>query len=183
MFLNYDLDSDDEDQWTEGLETDDAESKIAQAVNVNDPISSLNLPYPIVFEQGTSVNHALRALQVKEKNCTLIVKNEKLSGILTERDILLKITGKGYDLDIMTVDEIMTPDPEFLTSEDPIAYALNKMHIGGFRHVPIVDDSIKPMGLISVTDIISIIADYFSREIINLPPSNRAIDSNQQEGG
>ena len=74
MFLNYDLDSDDEDQWTEGLETDDAESKIAQAVNVNDPISSLNLPYPIVFEQGTSVNHALRALQGKEKNCTLLLK-------------------------------------------------------------------------------------------------------------
>ena len=102
---------------------------------------------------------------------------------MTERDILLKITGKGYDLDIMTVDEIMTPDPEFLTSEDPIAYALNKMHVGGFRHVPIVDDIIRPIGLISVSDIISTIADYFSREIINLPPPNRSVDSNQPEGG
>ena len=183
MFLNYDLESDDDDQWLESLESDDEVPEIAKAVNIKDPISSLNLPYPIIFEQGTSINHALKALQGKEKNCTLIIKNEKLSGILTERDILLKITGKGYDLDTMTVDEIMTPDPEFLTSEDPIAYALNKMHIGGFRHVPIVDDSIIPIGLISVSDIISTIADYFSREIINLPPPNRSVDSNQPEGG
>ena len=83
----------------------------------------------------------------------------------------------------MTVDEHMTPDPEFLTDEDPIAYALNKMHVGGFRHVPIVNDDMSPTGLISISDIISTIADYFSMEIINLPPNNRSIDTKMQEGG
>tara|TARA_Y100000590_G_C15502668_1_gene932244 strand:+ start:114 stop:665 length:552 start_codon:yes stop_codon:yes gene_type:complete len=183
MFFNYDLESDDEDQWIEGLESDDDEQELNQAVNVKDPISSLNLPHPIVFEEGTSVDHALKALQGKQQNCVLIVKNEKLSGILTERDILLKITGKGYDLDIITVDEVMTPNPEYLNPENPIAYALNKMHVGGFRHVPIVDDSVRPLGLISIADIISTIADYFSREIINLPSPNRLVDPSQPEGG
>ena len=80
MFLNYDLDSDDEDQWTEGLETDDAESKIAQAVNVNDPISSLNLPYPIVFEQGTSVNHAFKLCKEKRRTALLLLKMRNYAG-------------------------------------------------------------------------------------------------------
>ena len=62
MFLNYDLESDDDDQWLESLESDDDEPEIARAVNVKDPISSLSLPYPIVFEQGTSISHALKAL-------------------------------------------------------------------------------------------------------------------------
>ena len=77
----------------------------------------------------------------------------------------------------------MTKDPEFLSKEDPIAYALNKMHVGGFRHVPILNDSLVPVGLISINDIISTIADYFSREIINLPPIDKMIDSKNQEGG
>ena len=57
------------------------------------------------------------------------------------------------------------------------------MHIGGCRHVPIVDDDLKPVGLISISDIITTIADYFSREIINLPPLDRLVDSTSQEGG
>ena len=77
----------------------------------------------------------------------------------------------------------MTEDPEYLTPEDPLAYALNKMHIGGFRHVPIVNDLMKPVGLISISNIISTIADYFSMEIINLPPLERVVDSKMQEGG
>ena len=82
-----------------------------------------------------------------------------------------------------TVEEFMTADPEYLSPEDPLAYALNKMHIGGFRHVPVVDDELHPQGLISITDIISTIADYFSREIINLPPLDRLVDPTHQEGG
>ena len=122
-------------------------------------------------------------MQQEKQNCLLITDNNKLKGILTERDILLKITGKGFDLDLVTVDEFMTEDPEYLTPEDPLAYALNKMHIGGFRHVPIVNDLMKPVGLISISNIISTIADYFSMEIINLPPLDRIVDSKMQEGG
>ena len=113
----------------------------------------------------------------------LIVDNSELVGILTERDILLKVTGKGYDFELETVDEFMTKDPEYLTQDDPIAYALNKMYVGGFRHVPIVNDGLLPIGLISISDIITTIADYFSREIINLPPINRIVDLKNQEGG
>ena len=93
------------------------------------------------------------------------------------------ITGKGFDLELSIVDEFMTENPEFLSPEDPLAYALNKMHVGGFRHVPIVNDSMEPVGLISISNVISTIADYFSMEIINLPPLNRLIDSDKQEGG
>ena len=93
------------------------------------------------------------------------------------------MTGKGYDLTIVTVDEFMTKNPEYLNPEDPLAYALNKITCWRFRHVPILNDFRKPVGLISISDIISTIADYFSREIINLPPLNRIVDSEMREGG
>ena len=175
--------SEDESQWLDSLETSDDVLDLNNAVSINDPISKFGLKTPLNVEAGTSLKNALILLQKEEKNCLLILNDEALVGILTERDILLKVTGKGYDLSIVTVDEFMTGSPEYLNKEDPLAYALNKMHVGGFRHVPIVDDSHKPVGLISISDIIGTIADYFSREIINLPPLDRIVDSKMREGG
>ena len=172
-----------DEEWYEGLESDDDEIEMSKAVKIQDSISSLGLDQPLVVELGTNMKNALNLLQQEKQNCLLIIKNESLSGILTERDILLKVTGKGFDLDLVTVDEFMTENPEVLSPEDPLAYALNKMHIGGFRHVPIVNDSMRPVGLISISNIISTIADYFSMEIINLPPLERIVDSEMQEGG
>ena len=183
MLWNQHLESDDEDQWLAGMESVEDEPEIKEAVRVQDPIASLDLPKPLTVEKGTNLRHALDILQKKRQNCILVVKDNVLQGILTERDILLKVTGKGYDLNLVTVEEFMTPDPEYLNLENPLAYALNKMHIGGFRHVPIVNDELVPVGLIGITDIISTIADYFSREIINLPPLGRQVDSDQPEGG
>jgi CBS domain-containing protein len=183
MYTDFQTISQD-DEWYEGLEFDNEEElDMADAVKIQDPISSLTLGAPLVIERGTSLKNALNMLQEEKKNCLLVIDNDKLNGIITERDILLKVTGKGFDFELVTVDEYMTPDPEFLTKEDPIAYALNKMHVGGFRHVPIVNDNLFPTGLISIGDIISTIADYFSMEIINLPPNNRIVDTNMQEGG
>jgi len=182
MYDDFHLISEDE-EWYEGLESNDEESEMSEAVKIQDPISSLGLELPLVVELGTNMKNALNSLQQEKQNCLLITDSNELKGILTERDILLKVTGKGFDLDLATVDEFMTEDPEYLTPEDPLAYALNKMHIGGFRHVPIVNDLMKPVGLISISNIISTIADYFSMEIINLPPLERVVDSKMQEGG
>lgn len=182
MIYDFHIMSEDE-EWYEGLESDDEEAEMSEAVKIQDPISSLGLEKPLVVEAGTNMKNALNLLQQKKQNCLLIINNESLSGILTERDILLKVTGKGFDLDLVTVDEFMTENPEVLSPEDPLAYALNKMHIGGFRHVPIVNDLMHPVGLISINNIISTIADYFSMEIINLPPLERIVDSKMQEGG
>tara|TARA_B100001250_G_scaffold140595_1_gene120414 strand:- start:75 stop:623 length:549 start_codon:yes stop_codon:yes gene_type:complete len=182
MYFDYQTISDDE-EWFESLEPDEENIEMGSAVQINDPISSLGLKLPLMIEMGTNMKNALEILQGKEQNCILIVENNILKGIITERDILLKVTGKGFDLDLVTVDEFMTETPEYLSPEDPLAYALNKMHVGGFRHVPIVNDSMEPVGLISISNIISTIADYFSMEIINLPPLDRIVDSDMQEGG
>ncbi len=140
-----------------------------KVLKINSPISDFSLEKPLIIELGTSLENVLERMQKTKKNCILTLNSEKLGGILTERDILLKVTGKGYDLQLTTIDEFITLNPEYVSPEDPLAYALNKMYIGGFRNVPVVNDEIYPIGIISMSDIISIIADYFHKEIIDLP--------------
>jgi len=183
MFTEDHINSEENSRWLKEIDSSEIDFDLSEAVSINDPISKIGLYEPPAVEIGTSLKNALKLLQAEQKNCILILDNDSLVGILTERDILLKVTGKGYDLSLVTVEEFMTFNPEYLNPEDPLAYALNKMHVGGFRHVPILNDSGKPVGLISISDIISTIADYFSREIINLPPLNRIIDSKMREGG
>ncbi|MFQ5675626.1 MAG: CBS domain-containing protein, partial [bacterium] len=51
------------------------------------------------------------------------------------------------------VKEVMTANPEYLFMDDEIAFALNRMHVGGFRHIPLVNLENTPQGVISVRDI------------------------------
>ena len=140
-----------------------------EAVKINNSISSFDVKKPLIIELGTSLENVLETMRKTKNNCVLTLENDKLGGILTERDILLKVTGQGYDFELSTIDEFITLNPEYVSPEDPLAYALNKMYVGGFRNVPIVNDEMYPIGIISISDIISIIADYFHKEIIDLP--------------
>ena len=132
------------------------------------PISTLNPNQPCSVEIGTSVSEAIRLMQDGRFGCVLVVDaDERLVGIVTERDLLAEIMGAGANPDDVIVDEIMTPDPESLRASDPIAFALNLMHLGHYRHVPLVlsDDSRSdeggyPVGVISSKDITNHVAAF-----------------------
>ena len=180
MLNNQAIEEDQE--WYDGLGyQEDPEMK--EAIKIQDPISAMTLSKPIIIDLGTNLRHVLEKMQENKINCILTLEDGKLGGILTERDILLKVTGKGFDLNLTTIDEFITSNPESVTPDDPLAYALNKMYVGGFRNVPVIDDELYPIGIISIADIIASIADYFHGDIINLPPLDKFVDTNTQEGG
>ena len=66
------------------------------------------------------------------------------------------------------VEQVMTPDPEVLRASDPIAFALNLMHLGRFRHVPLCvwddQDEAYPIGIISTRDILEHIAIFIEHQ-------------------
>jgi CBS domain-containing protein len=64
----------------------------------------------------------------------------------------------------------MTVHPQALNEEDTIAYALNFMDLGGYRHIPIVNELFEPVGLVSIKDIVSYLVEHFADEVLNLPP-------------
>ena len=98
----------------------------------------------------------------------MITKNGKLAGIITERDILNKVIGKMDDFRKRPVTDAMTPDPLRLMPGDMIAYVMNNMHVGGYRHVPIVNEKDEPISIISIKDVMTFILDYFPEDITNI---------------
>jgi len=77
--------------------------------------------------------------------------------------------------------KLMTPEPEYLRITGPVAHALNKMSIGGYRHV-LVDKALVPTGLITAGDIISYLVRFFPKSVLNLPAFPRANCARKREG-
>ena len=73
-----------------------------------------------------------------EADCVLVTVDDRLVGIFTDRDAVVKAA--GMRLDAFKVRDFMTPDPVVLRHDDPIAIAIHKMAVGGFRHIPIIED-------------------------------------------
>ena len=104
MIFEFNSSTSQDEEWYENIHSDNSEPEMTTAIKIQDKISSLDLDPPLVVETGTNLKNALKILQQKEQNCLVVTNNGKIAGILTERDILLKVTGKGFDLDIVTID-------------------------------------------------------------------------------
>jgi CBS domain-containing protein len=104
---------------------------------MKDAINKVSVRDPIIVKPGTNVKKVIRQMKEKHIGCVLVVEKGNLVGIFTERDVLHKTSQPEMDLSDIEIDNVMTPSPEVLGEKDTIAFALNKMAMGNFRHVPI----------------------------------------------
>jgi CBS domain-containing protein len=93
----------------------------------------------------------------------------RLEGIFTERDCLIKVIGLEGDLS-SPVSKYMTKHPISERPEASLAFVLNLMSNGGFRHVPIVDQDNMPIGIVSIKDVV----DYIVKKMLRAV--NEAVD-------
>ena len=155
---------------------------LGKGISPNDPLSSLTQEKFIILNEQATLREVIDNLQRFHIGCVLLENNNKISGIFTERDIVQNIVGNRHNLEEAHIVEFMTKSPDTLHSDDPIAFALNKMITGGYRHIPIVDANNKPTGVIAMQDIINHLGNYFFDDIVNLPPTPLR-DQTQREGG
>ncbi len=143
-----------------------------EAVGLLQTIEELVTLQPaITCERSATVRQVIETMQHARIGCMLIVDQGYLAGIFTERDILTKVAARAVDIDRLQIAEIMTPDPECLHHDNELVYALNQMSVGGYRHIPLVDDQGRPTGVVSARDIIDHLAHLFPQHVLNLPPS------------
>ena len=133
------------------------------------PISDTRSRPPIQFDPDAALGDVLDAMAENHMGAALIVENGKISGIFAERDTLIKHIYRCDDLK-RPVREFMTPHPDCLTPHDSIAFALNRMIQGGYRHIPLIGPDGAPVGLLSMRDVVGYIVSYFPSEVLNLPP-------------
>jgi len=122
---------------------------------VNVRLRDLKTRPPFTVRADDSVAAVLRQMREAETADVLVLADGNLVGIFTERDAALKLIGTDIapiDLAATPISDVMTHDPVVLRADDSVAVAIQKMAVGGFRHIPLVDDG-RPIGVVSAADV------------------------------
>jgi CBS domain-containing protein len=120
---------------------------------LRDRIERLWPKTPSAVAPETTVAEVLQKMVDERIGCVMIVEKGKLIGIFSERDALMKLNTDAPKFMKRPISQFMTADPVTAETSDKIAYALHKMNVGGYRHVPILFEG-KLAGVISVRDIL-----------------------------
>lgn len=113
----------------------------------------------------------IAAMKAKGRGAVLVEENGALVGIFTERDLVSRIDHTDPLGSHVIVKDVMTPHPTVIRPPDSLAEAVRLLVQGKRRHLPIVDERGKVLGLISIRDILGFVARKFPEDMINLPPS------------
>lgn len=157
------------DEWTTMMEQErDADIKIKRDL-IEAPLSALNPSKVKCLYDTASVHDVVLLMQEYKFGSVVIINHQnKLVGIITERDILMKVVGKIKNKKRTNVKHIMTANPIALKGSDKLVFVMHNMYTGGFRHVPVVNDQDEVVGMISIKDVMSYILDAFAHEINNV---------------
>jgi CBS domain-containing protein len=136
----------------------EAEDEFSKHI-LTDVIGDVEADSPPPVAPGDPVGLVIHQMQENGVSAVLVKDDGKLVGILTERDVLLKAAGDDMDLNALAVRELMTADPVTLQEDDPLAVALHKMSVGGFRHIPIVEKG-EATRIASVRDVVRHISPF-----------------------
>src|SRR5262245_37455176 len=145
---------------------------------LREPAIVLRARKPLLFSRHDSVTDAMRQMQDEHRGCVLVTRDgtaaTPLMGIFTERDVLFRIVDRGRNPATLPLGDVMTADPERVNVDQPIGAVLHMMSIGGFRHIPVVDEEQRPVFVVSVKDVVQFLVDAFPREILNVAGVNRS---------
>ncbi|HYQ98338.1 MAG TPA: CBS domain-containing protein [Candidatus Nitrosocosmicus sp.] len=111
---------------------------------------------PVVrISPETSITEACQLLEQNNIGCLIAEREGKLCGIVTDRDIALRVTGAKRDPDKTKVQDIMTPDPIRVSVDKDLHHLTALMHAYHVRRVPIVNGFDTTLGLVTMDDLIA----------------------------
>ncbi|MBI4268789.1 MAG: CBS domain-containing protein [Candidatus Rokubacteria bacterium] len=149
---------------------------------LNDTIALLGPAEPILLAADATVADAVEAMLGRRQAAVLVTDGQgRLAGIFTERDVLNRVVGRGLDAGTTAVRDVMTPRPEALTARDRVAYAIHCMSVAGYRTIPLVDAAQRPVGIVTVNDVIRWLASLFPEAVLNLPPGDSRLKRPQDQ--
>lgn len=106
----------------------------------------------------------------------LVVNDNQLSGIFTERDLLNRVISEGLDPETTNVMAVATPNPIVVKDDTHIKECAEILRDQGFRHLPVMDQEGNPAGIVSSRDFFQYMADELEQVIDRMRGTDEKVD-------
>jgi CBS domain-containing protein len=109
----------------------------------------------LTIGESEKLSKAVEAMVNAKYGSIIVTKNEKIAGIVTERDLMNKVLFNNMDYKKLKVADVMTARVQTANENDSVTDCLRRMSNGRFRHMPVVDDKGKLLGMMSQGDFVA----------------------------
>jgi CBS domain-containing protein len=144
-----------------------------------DSVSRLFPTPPHQIDPKQTVAEAVELMRRENVGCLVVCSEGRLVGILTERDLMRRVFALGRPLST-PVSACMTPDPVTVSSKESIRAAIDRMEKGGYRHLPVLDEKQRLVGILSIKRIVHYLVEHFPNLVYTQPPDPRAIPQRRE---
>ena len=127
-------------------------SQIEQTV-MQLPLTSVGMTSVHAVPPDTPLEVVVQTLVRQKIDLVEVIEGGRLIGVLSVRDVVTRVGADYREKLRLPVRQFMTPNPETLPPDAPVTFAINKMDVGGYRHIPIVQGE-RMLGVISARDVI-----------------------------
>lgn len=134
-----------------------------------DRVSHLDPPPPRRVDADDTVARAVEEMRAGNVGCLLVTERGRLLGVFTERDLLTRVLAPGRPLSA-PIRLFVTAPPVTVSPRDPVRTAIKRMQKGGYRHLPVVDEGGRPVGVLSARRVVHYLVEHFPALVFNLPP-------------
>ncbi|MBU6284833.1 MAG: CBS domain-containing protein [Betaproteobacteria bacterium] len=114
--------------------------------------------------EETPVNQAVSMMVADNIHSLIVMKDDQMVGIFTDRDYVHKIVAIQRDPAELTVGDVMTKDVTTVSPDASIQDCIELMNAGKFRHLP-VSEAGRVIGMISMTDVMRLLIDFHDQDI------------------
>ena len=123
------------------------------------PLAELPLKKPLVLGPDSTVAEAVGLMCERHEGCVFVETDaDGLVGVFTERDVAVRVAPRGRDPEQTRLREVMTAGPVVLQRDDPVSWALHRMGVDGFRHIPVLDGE-RLHGFLSSRTVLKLLLD------------------------
>jgi CBS domain-containing protein len=131
---------------------------------------------PVTSHAEDTISNAVKIMAEGDFGSLLIVKDGVLEAIFTERDLLKKVVYEGKNPESTLIKEVATFNPVTVKEGTPYRDCAEILKDNRFRHLPVVDDEGKPIGIISSKDFFEHMSGEMENIIIRIKDEGRAIE-------
>jgi len=123
---------------------------------MHEPVESLGPKTALIVPPEASIRDALECMVENNIGCVLVGSEAEVVGIFSERDVLLRVAGRMEEVEAEPVSRFMTVSPQMFEVGTPLAFALNRMSLNDFRHLPLTEKG-RLLGIISLRDFLGLL--------------------------